>query len=252
MITVEGVTLRFGRVTALDAVSLTVADRSIHAVIGPNGAGKSTLLNVLSGLYRPVAGTVRIDGTDLATLKPHEIAHLGVARSFQNVALSGGQTALDSMLLGRHRLMRAGAWRTAFGTPYARREERAHRAAVFEIATRFGLEHLLDRPVSQLAYGDRKRIDLARAMCAEPKVLLLDEPVAGLNAGETAAVAALVRRMRDEHDVTVILVEHDMPMVMGLADEVTVLDFGRRIAAGTPAEIQDHPDVIRAYLGTAA
>ncbi|GIJ51195.1 ABC transporter ATP-binding protein [Virgisporangium aliadipatigenens] len=252
MITIDEVTVRFGQVTALDAVSLTVAPHTVHAVIGPNGAGKSTLLNVLSGLYRPAHGTVRIDGTDLAGVKPYEIARLGVARSFQNVALSGGQTAMDSMLLGRHRLMRAGPWRTAFGTPGARREERAHRAAVAEIATRFGLDHLLERPVAQLAYGDRKRIDLARAMCAEPKVLLLDEPVAGLNAGETAAVSALIRRMRDEHDVTVVLVEHDMPMVMGLADEVTVLDFGRRIAGGTPAEIQDHPDVIRAYLGVAS
>jgi branched-chain amino acid transport system ATP-binding protein len=252
MITIEDVTVRFGQVTALDAVSLTVAPRTVHAIIGPNGAGKSTLLNVLSGLYRPAHGTVRIDDIDLAGVQPYEIARLGVARSFQNVALSGGQTAMDSMLLGRHRLMKAGPWRTAIGTPGARREERAHRAAVFEIATRFGLEHLLERPVAQLAYGDRKRIDLARAMCAEPKVLLLDEPVAGLNAGETAAVAALIRRMRDEHEVTVVLVEHDMPMVMGLADEVTVLDFGRRIAGGPPAEIQDHPDVIRAYLGTTA
>ena len=248
---VDSVTVRFGAVSALTDVSLAVAAGTVHAVIGPNGAGKSSLLNVLSGLYRPVAGSVTFDGHDLTRLRPHAIATLGIARSFQNVALSSGQTVVESLLLGRHHLMRAGAWRTGLGTPGARREEREHRAAVVAVATRFGLEGLLDRPVAQLAYGDRKRVDLARAMCAEPTLLLLDEPVAGLNATESEAIAGLIRRIRDEHGTTTVLVEHDMPMVMSVADRLTVLDFGRRIADGPPAEIQDHPEVLRAYLGVA-
>ncbi|WP_341483925.1 ABC transporter ATP-binding protein [Dactylosporangium aurantiacum] len=249
---VEDLAVSFGAVAALSDVALTVEPGTIHAVIGPNGAGKSTLLNVLSGLYRPRRGRIRFGDTELTRLRPHAIARLGIARSFQNVALSGGQTVRDSLLLGCHLRMAAGPVRTGLRLPGARREERRERARVEAVAERCGVAGLLDRPVVQLAYGDRKRVDLARAMCAEPRLLLVDEPVAGLNAAETDAVAELIRRLRDEDGVTVVLVEHDMPMVMRLADRITVLDFGRRIADGPPGQILDDPDVLRAYLGTAA
>ncbi|WP_442788783.1 ABC transporter ATP-binding protein [Dactylosporangium sp. NBC_01737] len=231
---------------------MTVTQGTIHAVIGPNGAGKSTLLNVLSGLHRPASGGIRFDGHELTRMPPHAIARLGIARSFQNVALSSGQTVLQSLLLGCHQRMTAGPVRTGLRLPGARREERRERARAVAEAGRFGLSGVLDRPVAQLSYGDRKRVDLARAMCADPRLILLDEPVAGLNAAETAAVAELIRGLRDEAGVTVVLVEHDMTMVMRLADRITVLDFGRCIADGPPEAIQDHPDVLRAYLGAPA
>jgi branched-chain amino acid transport system ATP-binding protein len=248
---VEAVTVRFGAVVALADVSFTVAPGTVHAIIGPNGAGKSTLLNVLSGIYRPSVGRVRYEGRELTSMAPHAVARLGIARSFQNVALSGSQTVRDSLLLGRHWRTNAGAWRTGLGTPGARREARRQNEIVEDIAARFGLGGELDRPVAQLAYGDRKRVDLARAMCAEPALLLLDEPVAGLNATESATVADLIRRIRADHDTTIVLIEHDMPMVMSLADRITVLDFGRLIAEGPPGTVQDDPAVLRAYLGVA-
>lgn len=246
---VRDITVRFAGLTALDGVSFTVAPGTVHAVIGPNGAGKSTCFNVLSGLYRPAEGTVRLGGTDLTRLAPHRIAALGVARTFQNIVTTEG-TVADNLMLGRHALSRAGFAASALRLPSAVREQRDHLARVHEIARLTGLEQHIDTPVALLSYGDRKRVEFARALCLEPSVLLLDEPVAGMNGAERARTADVVRTVRDRLGLSVVLVEHDMGLVMRLADEVTVLDFGRVIAHGTPDQVRRDPEVLRAYLGT--
>ncbi|MER5481337.1 ABC transporter ATP-binding protein [Streptomyces sp. NPDC002734] len=248
---VDGVTVRFAGLTALDDVSFTVAPGSVHAVIGPNGAGKSTCFNVLSGLYRPAGGTVRYGEHLLTGLAPHRIAALGVARTFQNIVTTEG-TVGDNLMLGRHALTRAGFVSSALHLPHAVREQRAHLARAREIAAIVGLERHFDQPVALLSYGDRKRVEMARALCLEPRVLLLDEPVAGMNTTERAAAVEVIRTVREQLGLSIVLVEHDMGLVMRLADEVTVLDFGRRIAHGTPDEVRRDPEVLRAYLGTGA
>ncbi|MFF8911283.1 ABC transporter ATP-binding protein [Streptomyces olivaceoviridis] len=248
VLSVRDVTVRFAGLTALDDVSFTVAPHTVHALIGPNGAGKSTCFNVLSGLARPASGMVRLGGTDLTRLAPHRIAALGVARTFQNIVTTAG-TVADNLMLGRHLHARAGFLASALRLPRAVREERAHLSHARRIAELTGLGAYFDSPVGLLSYGDRKRVELARALCLEPRVLLLDEPVAGMNAAERARTAEVVGRIRAELDVSVLLVEHDMGLVMRLADEVTVLDFGRRIAHGTPDEVRRDPEVLRAYLG---
>ncbi|MFF7045810.1 ABC transporter ATP-binding protein [Streptomyces massasporeus] len=248
---VTDVTVRFAGLTALDAVSFTVAPGSVHALIGPNGAGKSTCFNVLSGLCRPASGTVRLGDADLTRLAPHRIAALGVARTFQNIVTTQG-TVADNLMLGRHALSRAGFAASALRLPHVRREQRAHLARAREIAELTGLGHHFHSPVALLSYGDRKRVEFARALCLEPSVLLLDEPVAGMNAAERARTVEVVHAVRAELGLSVVLVEHDMGLVMRLADEVTVLDFGRAIAHGTPDEVRGDPEVLRAYLGTGA
>ncbi|MGW7658861.1 ABC transporter ATP-binding protein [Streptomyces sp. NPDC054756] len=248
---VTDVTVRFAGITALDTVSFTVAPGTVHALIGPNGAGKSTCFNVLSGLCRPASGTVRLGGADLTRLAPHRIAALGVARTFQNIVTTQG-TVADNLMLGRHALSRAGFAASALRLPHARREQREHLARAREIAELTGLAEHFDSPVALLSYGDRKRVEFARALCLEPSVLLLDEPVAGMNAAERARAVEVVHTVRAELGLSVVLVEHDMGLVMRLADEVTVLDFGRVIAHGTPDEVRGDPEVLRAYLGTGA
>ncbi|MCK1819279.1 ABC transporter ATP-binding protein [Streptomyces sp. XM83C] len=248
---VRDVTVRFAGLTALDDVSFTVAPGTTHALIGPNGAGKSTCFNVLSGLYRPAAGSVRLGDTELTRLAPHRIAALGVARTFQNIVITDG-TVADNLMLGRHILTRAGFAASALHLPRARREQRDHRARARETAELVGIGAHFDSLVGLLSYGDRKRVELARALCLEPRVLLLDEPVAGMNAGERARMAEVIQDVRTELGLSVVLVEHDMGLVMRLADEVTVLDFGRRIAHGSPDEVRRDPEVLRAYLGSVA
>lgn len=245
----RGVCVRFEGLMALDDVAMSVAPSTIHAVIGPNGAGKSTLFNVISGIYRPLRGTVALGQVPLVGLRPDQVASRGVGRSFQNIALLPNATVEENLLLGRHHLLRSRVVGGALRTPGARREERAHRARVAEIADVLGLSPFLASPAASLSYGDQKRVDIARAVCLEPRLLLLDEPAAGTSAAEKRHMAALIRAIREALDITVLLVEHDMGLVMSIADRITVLDFGRVIAEGEPASVRADPAVVRAYLG---
>ncbi|MGD6742288.1 ABC transporter ATP-binding protein [Streptomyces sp. BH106] len=247
---VRDLTVRFAGLTALDAIGMTVEPGTVHAVIGPNGAGKSTTFNVLSGVYRATSGTVHLGERELTGLPPHRIAELGVARTFQNLALPPHTTVADSLLLGRHRLTRAGFVAAGLRLPSAVREERLHRERVAEIAEFVGIADQLTTPTGSLPYGAQKLAELARALCMEPKILLLDEPVAGMTADERRRTAAVIAGVRDSLGISIVLVEHDMGVVMRLADEVTVLDFGRRIAGGPPERVQNDPAVVQAYLGT--
>jgi len=252
LLEVSGLVVRFGAVQALSEVSFTVSAGSIHSIIGPNGAGKSSLLNVLSGLYRAASGTVSWNGESLLEMRPDQIARRGIGRSFQNVGLAGQESVAENIMFGRHLLMTTGMLANGLRLPEARRQERAHRERVAEIAEFVGLTPWLDSPVAELSYGHQKRVDLARALATEPRMLLLDEPAAGMNATEKGEIARLIRSVVDSLGMTVLLVEHDMEMVMGLSHRITVLNFGRVIAEGTPSQIQADPEVIGAYLGGAA
>ena len=247
MLAVRDLTMRFGAICAFEDVSFDVARGELLAVIGPNGAGKSSLFNVLSRVYTPQSGSVDLDGIDLLSLRTRWLAEFGVARSFQNLGVVGELTALENVLVGRDHLMRAGALRGGLGL--ARAEEREHRAAARRALRIAGIEELADRLVGTLPYGDRKRVELARCVAMEPKLMLLDEPVAGMSAAERTAMTRLIARLHRDEGMTILLVEHDMGVVMQVADRVLVLDFGRPIAIGTPAEIQSDERVIRAYLG---
>lgn len=243
----HGVELDFNGLKALNDVSFTVEPGSIHAVIGPNGAGKSSLLNTLSGIYPVTAGSIMYAGRELTSLAPHQIAQRGIARTFQNIVVSPDETVLDNLMVGRHSHLRSGFIST--GLRLSRRIEREHAERVRELAHFVGIDHLLGNQAGQLPYGDLKRLELVRALCIEPRLLILDEPVAGMSTSESARLGELVASARDQLDLSVIFVEHDMGVVMSVADRITVLDFGKVITTGTPHEIRNHPSVIEAYLG---
>ncbi len=249
VLVVEDVRLDFSGVRALDGVSFAVGPRDLFAVIGPNGAGKTSIFNVVSGVYRPQQGSVRFLGDDLVGVRPDVIARRGVGRTFQNIELFANLTVIDNLLLGRHQHLRYGVGAAVAWSGRARRAELANRAAVEDIVDFLEIEQYRRSPVGLLPYGVQKRVELGRALAMEPKLLLLDEPVAGMNLEETEDMARFLLDIRDELDIPMILVEHDMGLVMDLADRVLVLDFGRPIAVGPPTEVQRHPDVLRAYLG---
>jgi branched-chain amino acid transport system ATP-binding protein len=249
MLEVRDLTLRFGSVTAFEDVNFDVARGELFAVIGPNGAGKTSLFNVLSRIYHPTGGSVRFEGADLLRLPAWGLAGVGFARTFQNLGLFGDLTALENVLIGRHHLMRSGVLRSGVWLGYARREERRHRSAAMEALEFTGLAGHAHDTVHTLPFGIRKRLEIARALAMEPKLMLLDEPVAGMSVTEREEITALVRRLHDERDLTLLLVEHDMGMVMRIAERVLVLDFGQMIALGSPAQVQSDERVIRAYLG---
>lgn len=249
LLTVTGISVRFAGVRALTDVSFTVPRGSLFAVIGPNGAGKTSLFNVLSRVYQPTAGQVTFDGRNLLRLKPHQVARVGIARTFQNLGQFPTMTVLDYLLLGRHTRMRSGIILGGLYLGPTQREEKKNRAYCMHLLDIIGLRHLHNHPLGSLPYGLQKRADIARALALEPTLLLLDEPVAGMGSEETEDIAAVILDIKEQLGITQILVEHDMALVMGIADRVLVLDFGRVIAQGTPAQVQANPDVVKAYLG---
>ena len=252
LLSVEGVTIRFGGVVALDGVSFGVKRGQICGVIGPNGAGKTSLFNCISRLYAPRSGSIRFEGVKLETVPRHAIAKLGIARTFQNLALFASMSVRENVMVGVHALARGGFLVNGLSLPFARREERRIAERADALIEEFRLSKVAHRPVAELPFGLRKRVELARALALEPKLLLLDEPAAGLNHEEVQDLGAEFQAIRDRRGVAVLLVEHHMNLVMRVSDQVVALDFGRLIANGRPDEVRSNPEVVRAYLGSAA
>ncbi|HEX8592866.1 MAG TPA: high-affinity branched-chain amino acid ABC transporter ATP-binding protein LivG [Pseudomonas sp.] len=251
LLEVSGLSMRFGGLLAVNGVGLTVNEKQVVSMIGPNGAGKTTVFNCLTGFYKPTAGTILLDGEAIQGLAGHEIARKGVVRTFQNVRLFKEMTALENLLVAQHRHLNTNFFAGLFRTPGFRRSEREAMEYAEHWLEAVNLKEFANRPAGTLAYGQQRRLEIARCMMTRPRILMLDEPAAGLNPRETEDLKALIGMLRNEHNATVLLIEHDMKLVMSISDHIVVINQGTPLANGTPEQIRDNPEVIKAYLGEA-